>query len=139
MAHMSQQNKKEKEPRIKAICKKYGVKGTVSVDNHSTLVLTLQSGSIDFLGEYAAMRGKRKDHIQITRHGLEERYTGATLSFLQEVFAVMNEGNHVRSDPQSAYFEVGWYTEINIGKWNKPYVVTTPAIPMLRVKESASK
>ena len=35
----------------------------------------------------------------------------------------MMEGNFDNSDPQSDYFSVGWYTDINVGKWNKPYVM----------------
>ena len=35
----------------------------------------------------------------------------------------MNDGNHDRSDPQSDYFDVGWYVDVNIGKWNKPYTL----------------
>jgi hypothetical protein len=31
------------------------------------------------------------------------------------------EGNHDNSDIQSDYFDVGWYVEVNIGKWNKAY------------------
>jgi hypothetical protein len=36
----------------------------------------------------------------------------------------MNAGNHNNSDVQSDYFDVGWYIDVNIGKWNKPYVAT---------------
>jgi hypothetical protein len=34
----------------------------------------------------------------------------------------MNDGNWDKSDIQSDYFNVGWYVDVNIGKWNKPYV-----------------
>jgi hypothetical protein len=32
-------------------------------------------------------------------------------------------GNHDRSDIQSDYFDVGWYVDVNIGSWNRPYEV----------------
>jgi hypothetical protein len=35
----------------------------------------------------------------------------------------MMVGNHDRSDIQSDYFDVGWYVDINIGRWNKPYAL----------------
>ncbi len=128
-AFMSQQNKKEKEPRIKAICKMYGLKGTVSVDKPTTLILTLYSGPLDFLSNYAATTGKKREcYTQITPHWLENMFTGKALRFLQEVCKVMNEGNRDYG---------GWFTAINIGKENKPYVLITPAIPMLRVKEAS--
>ena len=47
MAYMNQEKKKRLAPKIKAL-KKHNMKGTLSVDNYSSLRLTLQSGSIDF-------------------------------------------------------------------------------------------
>jgi hypothetical protein len=35
----------------------------------------------------------------------------------------MNDGNHDRSDIQTDYFDVGWYVDVNIGRWNKPYIL----------------
>jgi hypothetical protein len=46
MAYMSQENKKSKEPLLKAILKKYGLKGSVGVKHYSTIVLAF---SIDKL------------------------------------------------------------------------------------------
>jgi len=37
--------------------------------------------------------------------------------------AVMNTGNWDKSDIQTDYFNVGWYVDVNIGKWNKPYIM----------------
>ena len=49
MAYFNQERKSERAPVIKAILKKYGVKGSLSVRNHSTFVLNLKSGKIDFI------------------------------------------------------------------------------------------
>jgi hypothetical protein len=35
----------------------------------------------------------------------------------------MNAGNHNRSDAMTDYFDVGWYVDVNIGKWNQPYIL----------------
>jgi hypothetical protein len=35
----------------------------------------------------------------------------------------MNAGNWDKSDIQTDYFNVGWYIDVNIGKWNKPYTL----------------
>ena len=48
MAYVSQQDKKELAPAIKKVLSKYGMKGSISIRNHSTLQVTLQSGAIDF-------------------------------------------------------------------------------------------
>jgi hypothetical protein len=31
--------------------------------------------------------------------------------------------NHDNSDIMTDYFDVGWYLNINVGGWNKPYTV----------------
>ena len=43
---------------------------------------------------------------------------------LAELIDAMNEGNWDHSDIQSDYFNVGWYTDVNIGNWNKLYELT---------------
>lgn len=135
MAYVSQELKKTVAPKIKMILKKYGLKGTLSVDGHSTLCLNLKSGSIDFIGN--SNRVCAADHYQVSRgftantSGYEDvnpyhyksHYDGKALAFLKEVIPAMNKGNWDDSDIQTDYFSVGWYIRINIGKWNKSYVV----------------
>jgi len=41
MAYMNQDKKKALVPQIKAVLKKYGVKGTIGVDNYSSLVVNV--------------------------------------------------------------------------------------------------
>jgi hypothetical protein len=115
MAYMSQEKKKSLAPAIKSVLKEYGIKGSIGVDNHSTLVVNLKEGAIDF--------GSTHDHVNhfwITSH-----YSGVAEKFLTKLKDVMMNGNFDHSDIQSDYFHVGWYIDINIGKWNKPYQVTS--------------
>lgn len=134
MAYMSQEKKAVLAPRIKAILKKYGVKGSLAVRGHSTLVLNLKSGKIDFIGNsnrvcggnhYQVSRGFKPNttgYDQVNPYWYQDHYDGKAKAFLKEILAVMNDGNHDRSDIQTDYFDVGWYVDINIGKWNKPYI-----------------
>jgi hypothetical protein len=139
MAYFNQERKSQKAPAIKAILKKYGVKGSLAVRHHSTFVLNIKSGSIDFIENYIKTDadknyGNKMDKNQIdyirnnkaldvNPYWYQEHYTGKALSFLKEVFKAMNAGNHDNSDIQSDYFDVGWYVDVNIGQWNKPYEV----------------
>lgn len=116
MAYMSQENKASISPKVKAILKKYGMSGTLSVRHNSTLVLTVTKGPVDF--ELA------RGYEQVNVYSIDRDHTGKARDFLREVHDAMNEGNHDRSDSQSDYFDVGWYTAINIGKYDKPYVYT---------------
>jgi hypothetical protein len=131
MAYFNQQRKQERAPAIKAILKKYGVKGSLAVRNHMTFVLNIKSGSIDFIGNFNRVCGARnvdrfnpaKGSIDVNGYWYHEHFDGKALAFLKEVLAAMNGGNHDNSDIQSDYFDVGWYVDVNIGTWDKPYIL----------------
>lgn len=120
MAYMSQENKKDIAPQIKAVLKKYKMKGSISVKNHSTLSVTLKSGDIPL-----EVNGNT-----VNTYWLDDHFAGAPLAFFKELKDAMNgEGskgnqNFDKSDIQSDYFNVGWYIDISVGKWNKPFVFT---------------
>jgi hypothetical protein len=139
MAYVSQELKAKLAPKIKAICKKYGVKASIAVRNHSTLCLNIKSGKIDFIENFIeadanVMHGRKmapeqvaylrkNGSLDVNVYWYKEHFTGRALNFLKEVIPAMNAGNHDNSDAQTDYFDVGWYVDVNIGKWNKPYTV----------------
>ena len=124
MAFMSQQRKAELAPKIKEICKRHGVRASLAVHNHSTLVLNIKSGKIDFIGDYEGNKDNAKGHIQVNTYWYHEHFDGAAQAFLKEVIPAMMVGNHNNSDPMTDYFDVGWYIDVNVGQWNKPYLLT---------------
>tara|TARA_B100001093_G_scaffold127946_1_gene120423 strand:+ start:449 stop:796 length:348 start_codon:yes stop_codon:yes gene_type:complete len=115
MAYMSQENKKTLAPAIKAVLKEYGMKGSIAVDNSSTLVVNLKEGHIDF--------GSKNDSVNT--YWIDKHYTGIAQQFLNELKDAMMTGNYNNSDIMTDYFDVGWYIEINVGKWNKEYVLNS--------------
>jgi hypothetical protein len=132
MAFVSQELKSKLAPKIKAICKKYKVKASLAVNNHSTLVLNVQSSPIDFISNYNETVSTRPEYnrfspaersIQVNPYWYQDHFSGKAKAFLSEVLPAMNDGNFDKSDIQSDYFHVGWYVSVNIGKWNKPYEV----------------
>ena len=139
MAYMSQEKKAMLAPAIKAICKKYGVKASIAVRNHSTLVLNIKQGRIDFIENFIetdanGLSGKKMgqdqvDYIRKNRsldvnpYWYKEHFSGRALNFLKEVIPAMNNGNHDNSDAMTDYFDVGWYIDVNIGRWDKPYAL----------------
>jgi hypothetical protein len=127
MAYMSQERKAERAPMIRAICKKYGVKASLSVKNHSTLVLTVKSGQIDFIGNYntVANPATPAEHdLSVNPYWFKEQFDGTARDFLTEVAAAMKGDDYFdKSDSQSDYFHCSHYIAINIGKWNKAYVL----------------
>lgn len=141
MAYVSKANIDSKRDRVKAILKKYNLKGMLSGTNDSTLTLKIKEGALDFIGNHAdteaAKTYGRPPHLPtieqlrqykyttINPYWYNEHYTGDCLAFLKQVMVVMNEGNHDNSDIQSDYFDVGWYVSVQVGQWDKPYVLTS--------------
>ena len=120
MAYFNQTMKQAMAPKIKTVLNKYGMKGTLSVRNHSTVVLNLSQGPLDFGADTPHWEG----YTSVNVYWIDKHYTGRTLEFLKEVMAVLYEGNWNNSDIQTDYFDVGWYVDINVGRWEKTYVFT---------------
>ena len=120
---MNQEKKAKIAPQVKAILKKYNVKASLAVRNHSTLVLNVKQGPIDFINDFGNSEDAAKFGIQVNPYWYQEHFVGKSREFLTEVITAMNVGNHDRSDIQSDYFDVGWYVDVNIGQWNKPYAL----------------
>jgi len=131
MAYMNQERKALIQPKVNAILRKYGIKGTMAVRDHMTLVLNISEGKIDFISNYNETVGERPggfqlgspatDHIDVNPYHYDRHFSGEAKAFLDRIIGAMNYGNHDRSDSQSDYFDVGWYIDVNIGRWNKPY------------------
>ena len=123
---------------VNPILAKYGMKGSLSVRNHSTIVLTLASGSIDFIGDLNDERfllqrtseeidEMRKDYnLDVNPYWYQEHYTGTALSFLSEVIPALKSADwYDRSDAMTDYFDTAYYFDIHVGKWDKPYTLTS--------------
>ena len=121
MAYVSQELKAKIAPKVKAILKKYKVKGSLAVRNHSTLVLNIKEGALDMYKDYGNVADAEKFGIQVNPYWYKDHFSGRTRAFLAEVIPAMNDGNWDKSDAQTDYFNCGWYIDVNIGKWNKPY------------------
>ena len=131
MAYISQQAKKELLPGIKVVLKKYNVKGTVSVRNHMTLAVNLKSGSLDFSrgknarGEQLGLTATDGGfYDQVNTYHISKFYNGETREFLTELLAAMKGDKwYDRSDIMTDYFDTAYYTDINVGKFDKGYEV----------------
>ena len=133
MAYMSQERKAARASKIKDICKRFGVKASLSVHNHSTLVLTVSAGGIDFIGNYNQINSgrPRPEHlpfqpaegsIDVNPYWYHEHFDGTALAFLSEVVPAMYGDDYFDdSDIQTDYFHCSHYIDINIGRWNKAY------------------
>jgi len=125
MAYINQEKKATLSPKIKAICKKYGITASVAIRHHSTLVLNIRAGKLDFISNWKEhnkdSRETEINSISVNPYYVDQSYSGECKKFLDEVLTVMNDGNWDKSDIQTDYFNVGWYVDVNIGRWDTPY------------------
>ena len=134
MAWMNQERKAQLAPAIKAVCTKYGVKASLAVRNHSSLVITIKQGKIDFIGNCNKVSAERahgqpwreaKDHIDVNPYWFQEHFDGTAKDFLTELFAAAKGTEwYDRSDAMTDYFDTAYYIDVNVGNWNKPYALT---------------
>lgn len=134
MAYMSQERKAEIAPVVKKILGRYGLKGSLRVRNHSTLCLTIRSGSIDFIANHVETMGRdRSDffawardrgNIDVNVYHYRNQFDGRARDALAELINAMNQGNYDNSQIEYDYFDRGWYVDVEIGRWNRPYTVT---------------
>ena len=140
MAYVSQEHKNKIAPVIKALLKEYGLKGTLAVKHHSTLVLNITSGPIDFIGvgnrisrETALRRGHDyyadRDYSQVNVYWIQDHYDGVAREFLLKAYDALKGPDFFdHSDIQTDYFHRSHYQDINIGRYNKPYVLTEAVV-----------
>ena len=139
MAYISQKEKKEKLLKLKPLFAKYGIRATLSIRNHSTLSLNIWESKIDFINQYHNYKIKNPDRfsryedINKIDKSIElytgagrlmefEEFEGEAREFLLEANKILQEGNFDQSDSQTDYFHVGFYSQINIGNWERAFI-----------------
>jgi hypothetical protein len=121
MAYVSKELKAKLATGIKAVLKKYGVKGTIAVNNHSTLVVNIKQGAIDFAADCTG----NDYHYQVNTYHIDRGWTGKAAEFLNELVAAMKGTEwYDRSDIMTDYFDTAYYMDVNIGRWDREYECT---------------
>lgn len=135
MAYMGQDRKKQIAEKLKIAMKGTGIKYTLGVHHHSTIVMRIHKGPVDFIQNHMETiatqprydmynpNKTKSTHIDVNPYWYKEHFTGKALEILDKVLPILNEGNHNRSDAMSDYFDVGWYVSVKVGEWDKPYEV----------------
>ena len=122
MAYVSQTDKKELSIGIKKVLKKYGMKGNIGVRNHMSLYVDIMSGPMTLKHSHG------DNYSQVNVYHIDSHYEGIQKKFLNELLAEMKGTKYFNhDDAMTDYFHRSHYTDINIGKYNKPYTVTKEA------------
>ena len=90
MAWMSQEKKKEIAVEMKKALKGTGVKYTLGVKNHSTIVFNMKSAPIDFIANYNETTDLfETDYVSVNPYHFEKHFTGKALEVLKKIFKVV--------------------------------------------------
>ena len=140
MAYMNQERKARIAAAIKPILKRYGIKATLAVRNHSTICLNIKSGKIDFIENYIKTDAdkpyanhmsadqisyiRKNQSLDVNPYWFHEHFSGKAKNFLTDAMKALKSADwYDESDAMTDYFNTAYYVDINIGSWRKPYVV----------------
>lgn len=114
MAYMNAEHTKKIRLALK---EKYpDIKFSVTCDSHSTVSIAIMESTVDFSD---ILEGRKR--CSINHYWIDRNYSTHAELF-KGIMEVANDGNHDDSDLMSDYHDVGWYVDLEIGKYNKPYV-----------------
>lgn len=128
---MNQEKKAKIAAQLKLVVPK-SWKYSLSVRNHSTICMTIKSAPINLVEAYLSRDCSddvresclRRMNCDVNPYHWEKSFEGELLELFTKIFDALNIDNFDKSDSQSDYFHVGHYVDVELGKWNKPFVVT---------------
>jgi hypothetical protein len=105
---------KERTAEVKKQLKKEfpNFKFSVTTEHHSTLKVCILQAPIKFVD---------KDNAVLNTY-YPEKYEHPEI--LKKIFNIVNQGNYNHSDSQRDYFDVGFYVNIQQGRWDIPFKLT---------------
>jgi hypothetical protein len=136
MAYMNQERKAKIAAALKKALAGTGLKYTLSVQNHSSISMNIKSGPIDFIKNYNETVSQRpggfqlgspaKDYLDVNHYWYHEHFTGKAKDILGKIIQCMKAADYYdNSDAMTDYFDTAYYYHIHLGRWNKPYQVTS--------------
>jgi hypothetical protein len=122
MAYVSKEFKQERAPLIRKLLKEFNMKGSVSVRNHSTLVVKLRSGELDIIKAFDDTRG----YFDVNHYWVDKSCKDDTVKdFMTQLIEIMYGPDYFDdSDIMTDYFHVSHYINISVGQYDKPYLFT---------------
>lgn len=115
-AYVSKEKMKQVQQDIKKEFPEF--KFSIRKENYSTVNVSIMSGPI-------SLTDKENGYETINPYWYKYHYKDnpVLLEFFTKLFDIINVGNFDKSDPMSDYFHVGFYVDLTIGQWDKPYVI----------------
>lgn len=94
------------------------IKFSVVRRNYSAVDVTILKSPYDFRPDSL----KNQSSLSVNTYWIDEHgYKHSDI--LKRIIEIGNTGNHNNSDVMTDYFDVGWYFDLSLGQWNKPFQV----------------
>ena len=130
MAYMNQERKAKLAANLKKVVPA-GWKYSLAVRNHSTIVMTITAAPFDLIGAFKGSEyfdPKTATHTRVNPYHYRSHFDDECVAdVFEKIFDALNDGNHDRSDIPTDYFDVGWYVDVGIGRWDRPFTTTAAA------------
>jgi hypothetical protein len=143
MAYMNQEKKSQIAAALKLVVPA-GWKYSLSVRNHSGIVMMVRQAPVDILGHVqaaldikaatcSAPKSKIEGYFSVNPYHIADSFSGDLLVVVQKIMAALNLNNYDNSDIMTDYFDVGHYVDLKFGEWDNPFLDTVPS-PVVEVK-----
>jgi hypothetical protein len=117
MAYITKEDKAVISAALKVALKDYpSIKWSLSIQDHSKITCTISKGP-------QCLDIENKGHLQVNHYHIEKFYSPEAAVILKKINECLHLGHYDNSDVQTDYFDCAWYVGINIGKWDKPFIV----------------
>jgi len=124
MAYMNQDKKAVIKANLDKALKPLGVKFSLRVRNHMTIVCTIKSAPFNMLADRKNPSQFDRDYEQVNPYWFQDHYEGKTLDVLTKVVdAIKSADYYDESNAMIDYFNTAYYFDINIGDYDKPFQV----------------
>lgn len=121
MAYVSKETKARIAERLAKVVPA-GWKYSLAVAHSSKLVFTLRAAPVDVLRH---IKGAADGHADINQYWLDRQIDDPAIrNQFEGIVRALNAENLDRSDATSDYIDVGYYVDIRVGQYGKPFVCT---------------
>lgn len=136
MAYMNQDKKRVIKAAIDKIAKPYGIKYSLRVRYHSTIICTITAAPIDFIGNFKAVTGDKfningapLDNISVNPYWYDDHFSGKPREVIGQLIDALKAADYFdHSDAQADYFCRAYYFDLNIGDYNRPFKLVPATI-----------
>ena len=80
--------------------------------------------------KYQKVSSHTTGYEQVNPYWYQDHYSGKAKELITKIVKAMYSSDYYdRSDAQTDYFDTAYYAHVNVGSWNKPFIVKWKSTP----------